>query len=61
MVVDAGDGREVRLTSSFGVASYPEEPTASALLRAADRALYRAKTAGKNTVKVSRRAAAETQ
>ena len=61
MVVDAGDGREVRVTSSFGVASFPEEPTASALLRAADRALYRAKTAGKNTVKVSQRAAARAQ
>jgi diguanylate cyclase (GGDEF)-like protein len=54
MVIDAGDGREVRVTSSFGVASFPEEPTASALLRAADRALYRAKTAGKNTVVMSR-------
>lgn len=56
MVVDAGEAGEVRVTSSFGVASYPEEPTAAALLRAADRALYRAKTAGKNTVKVSERA-----
>ena len=57
MVVDAGDAGEVRVTSSFGVASYPDEPTAAALLRAADRALYRAKTAGKNTVRISERAA----
>ena len=61
MVVNAGDGREVQVTSSFGVASFPEEPTAAALLRAADRALYRAKTAGKNTVKVSHRLAARDQ
>jgi diguanylate cyclase (GGDEF)-like protein len=59
MVVDAGDAGKVRLTSSFGVASFPEEPTAAALLRAADRALYRAKTAGKNTVKVSKRVSME--
>jgi diguanylate cyclase (GGDEF)-like protein len=58
MVVDAGEAGEVRVTSSFGVASYPEEPTASALLRAADRALYRAKTAGKNTVIMAERAPA---
>ena len=61
MVVDAGDGREVRVTASFGVASFPEEPTAAALLRAADRALYRAKTAGKNAVMVSQRLAARAQ
>lgn len=61
MVVDAGDGREVQVTSSFGVASFPEEPTAAALLRAADRALYRAKTAGKNAVRVSQRLAAKAQ
>ena len=61
MAVDAGDGREVQVTSSFGVASFPEEPTAATLLRAADRALYRAKTAGKNRVRVSQRLAAEAQ
>ena len=58
MVVDAGDAGEVRVTSSFGVASFPDEPSAAALLRAADRALYRAKTAGKNTVIVAERDAA---
>lgn len=61
LVVDAGNGREVRVTSSFGVASFPEEPTAAALLRAADRALYRAKTAGKNAVRVSQRLAPRAQ
>ena len=61
MVVDAGDAGEVRVTSSFGVASFPDEPSAAALLRAADRALYRAKTAGKNTVIVAEDAAARIQ
>jgi diguanylate cyclase len=39
-------------TASFGVASYPRFETQDELLRAADRALARAKTAGKNRVDV---------
>jgi len=41
-----------RLTASFGIASLPEDATASGddLLRAADEALYAAKRAGKNVV-----------
>jgi diguanylate cyclase (GGDEF)-like protein len=61
MVVDAGEAGKVRVTSSFGVASFPDEPSAAALLRAADRALYRAKTAGKNTVIVAEDTAARVQ
>jgi diguanylate cyclase (GGDEF)-like protein len=38
------------VTASFGVASFPEEPTAAELFAAADEALYRAKSAGKNRV-----------
>ena len=57
LVVDSGSG-PVAVRSSFGVASFPAEPSAAALLRAADRALYRAKAAGKNTVVVSKREAA---
>jgi two-component system, cell cycle response regulator len=40
----------VVVTSSFGVASFPEAGTAAGLFAAADEALYRAKRAGKNCV-----------
>jgi diguanylate cyclase (GGDEF)-like protein len=56
--ISVGDGVTVRLTSSFGVSSFPEEKSAPALMRAADRALYRAKAAGKNTVVIADREAA---
>jgi diguanylate cyclase (GGDEF)-like protein len=52
--IGTGDGGLVRITCSFGVAGFPEEPSAPALLRAGDRALYRAKAAGKNAVVVAR-------
>jgi diguanylate cyclase (GGDEF)-like protein len=57
--LDSGGGGIVPVRSSFGVASYPAEPSAAALMRAADRALYRAKAAGKNRVVVAEREAAE--
>ena len=38
------------VTASFGVASFPAEPTQDELFAAADRALYRAKRSGKNCV-----------
>ena len=44
------DGREVTITASLGIAAYPEGKSAEGLLRAADRALYRAKAEGKNRV-----------
>jgi diguanylate cyclase (GGDEF)-like protein len=53
MSVSAGEGLTVRVTSSFGVAGFPGETSAPALVRAADRALYRAKAAGKNAVVVA--------
>jgi two-component system cell cycle response regulator len=40
----------VTVTSSFGVASFPEAGTGPGLFAAADEALYRAKRAGKNCV-----------
>jgi len=40
----------VVVTSSFGVAAFPEAQTAADLFGAADEALYRAKRAGKNCV-----------
>jgi diguanylate cyclase (GGDEF)-like protein len=49
------EGKEVRLTASFGVAGLPEVParTVSDLIAAADRALYAAKDAGRNCVVVA--------
>ncbi|HEU4941850.1 MAG TPA: GGDEF domain-containing protein [Gaiellaceae bacterium] len=61
LVVDSGGSGPVAVRSSFGVASFPAEPSAAALMRAADRALYRAKAAGKNTVVVAEREAANAQ
>jgi diguanylate cyclase (GGDEF)-like protein len=58
LAVDSGGGGSVPVRSSFGVASFPAEPSAAALMRAADRALYRAKAEGKNTVVVAEREAA---
>jgi GGDEF domain-containing protein len=43
-------GTVFTVTASFGVASFPEAGTAAALFAAADEALYRAKSAGKNCV-----------
>jgi diguanylate cyclase len=56
--IEVGSEATVRVRSSFGVASYPNAPTAAALMRAGDRALYRAKAAGKNTVFVAQEPAA---
>jgi diguanylate cyclase (GGDEF)-like protein len=41
---------ELTVTASFGVAAYPQANSVEQLLTAADRALYRAKAAGKNRV-----------
>jgi len=52
----AGDGLEVRLTASVGIASLPElgaDP--DGLLRAADAAMYRVKETGKNNYLVASR------
>ena len=59
--LDSGGGGVVPVRSSFGVASYPAERSAPALMRAADQALYRAKAAGKNRVVVAEREAASAQ
>ncbi len=44
------DGVVVTVTASLGLAVYPQAKTAEALLRGADRSLYRAKAEGKNRV-----------
>ena len=49
--IEIGLGRFATLTASFGVASTPEHGTdRKRLLKVADRALYAAKSAGRNTV-----------
>jgi len=54
-VVDGGaDRRQVPLSASVGVAVYPGHGTElDALIRSADRALYAAKDAGRNVVRLA--------
>jgi len=52
-MLQAPDGTDVRITSSFGVACFPECEEFGELLAAADSALYGAKREGKNRVVVS--------
>src|SRR5919201_2400177 len=44
------EGEPISVTSSFGIAAFPDATSVQALLRAADEALYEAKRAGKNRV-----------
>ena len=46
-------GESFSVTSSFGVAAFPEAASAEQLMLAADQALYQAKKQGKNTVSPS--------
>ena len=48
--ISTNAGGLIAVTASFGVAAYPDAPSAAALFAAADDALYKAKAAGKNCV-----------
>ena len=49
-----GGGQPLSVTASFGIAAHPDSGAdgPEALIRLADRALYRAKRAGKNRVEL---------
>ncbi len=55
--VPVSDGRAVQVTSSFGIAQLGPSEAGDDLLRAADEALYRAKSDGKNRIAKSANAA----
>lgn len=54
VTIESDPSRALRVTASFGIASYPESKAVDGedLVRRADRALYRAKRMGKNRVEL---------
>lgn len=54
-VVDVDDGSKLQIGTSVGIAIYPDDSThADELLKCADKAMYQAKTAGRNTYRFFR-------
>lgn len=51
--IDLGDGEQVKVTVSIGLAEWQEGETLEDLLRRADRALYDAKDKGRNRVEIA--------
>lgn len=51
--IDVGDGESVQVTVSIGLAQWSEGETLDDVLRRADRALYKAKEAGRNKVVIA--------
>ncbi len=52
-VVDAFSGQKVRVTASFGVAAISPDADSGSVYRAADEALYEAKSAGRNRLRLA--------
>ena len=52
--IRAPDGVDLQVTASFGIASFPDAGGHDRLIEAADSALYAAKRAGKNRVRLAR-------
>jgi predicted signal transduction protein with EAL and GGDEF domain len=51
MVVSDGEGRTIPVTASFGVADFERGDGPDTIIDRADRAMYSAKTAGRNCVR----------
>jgi diguanylate cyclase len=51
--IKLGDGNAINITASFGIVAVTPDATADSLIEQADKALYRAKTQGRNRIETS--------